>query len=78
MNEDTDTRPVRHRKGRRRWDYMSAPGYNPPNDDCPECTGQSKTYYIGGKTVEGVSQHRWRCEHNHEWITRENNPSSHG
>lgn len=55
---------------RHRWDYMGRPGFNPPNNDCPECTSPSKTYYIGGKTVDGVAQHRYKCEHGHEWIKR--------
>lgn len=53
-----------------RWDYMSHPSYNPPNDLCPECLIPSKTYHIGGKQVNGISQQRWRCENNHEWILK--------
>jgi hypothetical protein len=53
-----------------RWAYMAAPGFNPPNNDCPECAEPSKTYHIGDKTVDGVPQQRWRCQHGHEWIIR--------
>ncbi|MDP2307716.1 MAG: hypothetical protein Q8P18_16955 [Pseudomonadota bacterium] len=54
-----------------RWGYMSAPGYNPPNDRCPVCVVPSRTYHIGSKTVAGVAHHRYRCEHGHEWIVDE-------
>ncbi len=54
-----------------RWAYMSAPGYNPPNDDCPECVAPSKTFHIGSKTVNGVARHRYRCERGHEWVVEE-------
>lgn len=59
-----------------RWAYMRAPNYNPPNDDCPQCTSPSKTYYMGGKTVttEGHAPqtvHRWKCEHGHVWTVIE-------
>ena len=47
---------------------MAHPNFNPPNDKCPECTEPSKTFFIGGRTVDGVSQYRWECEHKHEWI----------
>jgi len=47
---------------------MAAPGFNPPSNDCPECDVPSKTYYIGGKTVDGVARHRHKCEHGHVWI----------
>ena len=65
--------------GRDRWAYMGQPGHNPPNDDCPDCTEPSKTYFIGAKTVfetqDGVevkvSVTRHHCEHHHEWVTRE-------
>ncbi len=62
----------KHRGGR--WAYMLAPGFNPPNDNCPECTAPSKTHHIGGKTVGGVSQQRWKCELGHEWIVRDSPP----
>lgn len=55
----------------RRWDYMKQPGYNPPNDDCPECEEPSKTYFIGGKTVDGVAIYTYHCEHGHKWTVEE-------
>jgi len=58
-----------------RWDYMGEPGYNPPNDDCPECEEPSKTFFKGGKTVDGVAQYRHCCEHGHEWIVRDTEES---
>ena len=54
-----------------RWGYMSAPGFNPPNDTCPECVVPSRTWHVGSKTVNGVVRHRYRCEHEHEWIVEE-------
>lgn len=60
--------------GRGRWAYMSRPDFNPPSDACPQCEAPSKVYYIGGKHVPdpdggpGHSEHRWQCEHRHEWI----------
>lgn len=54
-----------------RWAYMADPRYNPPNEDCPECTEPSKTYFIGGKTVDGVAQYTWHCEHGHRWVVEE-------
>jgi len=59
---------------RNRWAYMRAPGYNPPNDTCPECKTPSKTYHIGSKTVDGVAQYRYQCEHKHEWLVKETPP----
>ena len=56
---------------RRRWDYMGEPGYNPPNDDCPDCTEPSKTYHLGSKTVDGVKITRWYCENKHTWTVKE-------
>lgn len=50
---------------------MAQPGYNPPNDNCPECEKPSKTYSLGGKTVDGVAQFRWECEHKHQWTVYE-------
>ena len=47
---------------------MAQPNFNPPNNNCPDCTEPSKTYFIGGKMVDGVSQFRKQCEHGHEWI----------
>ena len=57
-----------------RWAYMGQPNYNPPNNDCPECTVPSKTYFIGGKTVDNVAIYTWTCEHSHRWEVRENRP----
>lgn len=58
-----------NRKSRaNRWAYMGRPGFNPPNDRCPECTEPSKVHFMGGQTVDGVSRFRWNCEHGHEWI----------
>jgi hypothetical protein len=54
-----------------RWDYMGQPSFNPPNDDCPECKEASRTYFVGAKKVDGVTQRRYTCEHKHEWIERE-------
>lgn len=54
-----------------RWAYLRQPGFNPPNRDCPVCTEPSKTYYIGGKTADGVTTHRWTCQHGHRWTTTE-------
>lgn len=54
-----------------RWDYMSRPNYNPPNNDCPECEEASKTRFVGGKQVDGVTQKRYSCENKHEWIKKE-------
>lgn len=53
-----------------RWAYMARPDYNPPTNDCPTCTEPSKTYMVGSKKVDGVISHRWRCEHQHEWIVQ--------
>ncbi|MFN7145428.1 MAG: hypothetical protein ACK4YP_16765 [Myxococcota bacterium] len=59
----------------KRWDYMRSPGFNPPSTACRDhgagCTGPSRAYFIGAKTVEGQKQVRYRCEHGHEWIVRE-------
>lgn len=54
-----------------RWTYLADPRFNPPNDDCPECTEPSRTYSVGGRTVDGVAEYFWRCEHRHEWVIRE-------
>ena len=50
---------------------MGRPTHNPPTDKCPECTEPSKTYFIGSKTVDGVVQTRYQCEHGHEWVDRD-------
>jgi hypothetical protein len=53
---------------------MGRPNYNPPNNDCPQCTEPSRTYYIGAKrvTLDGVAykQTRYECEHKHPWTVR--------
>lgn len=54
-----------------RWAYMAQPNYNPPNDTCPECKTPSKTYFMGGSTVDGVAIYKWACEHDHRWEVRE-------
>ena len=56
---------------RNRWAYMADPRFNPPNEDCPTCEAPSRTYFVGGRTVDGVAIYRWRCEHRHEWEVRE-------
>ncbi|MCB9678331.1 MAG: hypothetical protein H6737_24730 [Alphaproteobacteria bacterium] len=56
---------------RNRWAYMAQPGFNPPNEDCPECDGPSKTWHQGAKTVDGVKTTRFVCEHGHEWTVRD-------
>ena len=53
-----------------RWAYMSRPGFKTPDTRCPECTEPSRSFYIGGKTVDGKTQHRYQCEHGHEWTER--------
>ncbi len=50
---------------------MADPRFNPPNDACPECREPSKTYFVGGRTEDGVAIYRWCCEHRHEWEVRE-------
>lgn len=54
-----------------RWDYMGRPGFNPPNDLCPECKEPSKVYFIGGKTVDGLTTYTYACEHHHRWTVTE-------
>lgn len=54
-----------------RWAYMGRPDYNPPNNDCPECASPSRVFFIGAKSVAGVAQRRYQCEHGHEWIVKE-------
>lgn len=61
---------------RNRWAYMADPRFNPPNNDCPECTAPSRTYFIGGQTIDGIAQYRWQCEHSHQWVVRESRPTS--
>jgi len=57
-----------------RWSYMAQLHYNPPSDDCPDCTVPSKIYFIGAKRIveDGVlcKVTRYRCEHHHEWYTK--------
>lgn len=50
-----------------RWAYMANPLYNPPNNDCPECTEPSRTYFKGGRTENGVAVYTYACEHHHRW-----------
>ncbi len=61
--------------GAGRWAYMARPDFNPPSGACPVCTAPSRAYYIGGKHVPdeqgGRSEHRWQCEHRHEWVVVE-------
>lgn len=60
-----------------RYAYMAHPKYNPPNNDCPECTEPSKTFFIGSRTTfddQGkptAKITRYACEHQHEWMTEE-------
>lgn len=60
-----------------RWAYMGQPNFNPPNNDCPECTESSKTHHQGSKTTfdENGKAHmkvtRFTCEHGHEWVVEE-------
>lgn len=61
--------PRRTRSGR--WAYMGREGHNPPSRLCPECTDPSKAWYIGAKSVDGATHHRYRCEHGHSWIVVE-------
>ncbi len=69
---------------------MARPDFNPPNIDCQACqeagTSPSKTFYLGGRFVPdppeppegpgapGRSQHRWTCEHKHEWVVWDEPP----
>lgn len=52
-----------------RWAYMGLPGFNPPNNDCPECTEPSRTFFIGGRTLNEVTSYTYRCENKHEWTS---------
>ena len=55
-----------------RWAYMGRPGFNPPNDACPECTAPSKTYMLGSKRSPddpNTTVTRWTCEYGHTWTT---------
>lgn len=52
-----------------RWAYKAQPGYNPPNNDCPECEEPSRTWFIGGRTVDGKAQYTYTCDNHHRWTT---------
>lgn len=54
-----------------RYKYLGDPRFYPKTDDCPECTEPSKPHFIGAKTVDGVGQKRYNCEHGHEWIVKD-------
>jgi len=59
-----------------RWAYMGQPNFNPPTNDCPDCTEPSKTFHLGAKTVTNEDESRtavtrWACEHQHEWEVHE-------
>ncbi len=54
-----------------RYAYMGDPRYNPPNQHCPECDEPSKIYFVGSKTIDGAASYRYKCEHLHEWRTKE-------
>ena len=51
-----------------RWAYMADHRFNPPAAQCPHCAALSRTYFIGGKTVDGVRVERYQCEYRHEWM----------
>jgi hypothetical protein len=63
----------------RRWAYLGRPDHNPPNDDCPECSAPSRTYFLGSRLVPdpegphgfGWTERAWTCEHQHRWTVRE-------
>ena len=55
----------------KRWDYMGHDNFIPLTEDCPECIEPSKTFFQGSKTVDGTCITRYRCEHDHEWVTTE-------
>lgn len=57
-----------------RWAYMAQPNYNPANNDCPECEIPSKTYFIGGRTENGIAIYTWACQYHHKWILTEIQP----
>lgn len=63
--------------GRGRWNYMGQPDFNPPCDACPECQEPSKVYFVGGKTVNGMPQYRYQCEHGHTWKLSTMLPGNH-
>lgn len=71
MNEESPV--IRPKKSR--WEYMSRPGFAEKDNSCPECTEPSIVYFIGAKTVDGVSQQRFECENHHSWVVKEENNS---
>lgn len=60
-----------------RWAYMANPNFNPPNNDCPDCSEPSKTYHQGSRTTfddKGqplTKSTRYACEHHHAWTVEE-------
>jgi len=64
MDKPENNRPSRTN----RWGYMAIPGYNPPNNDCPECTEPSRTWSRGARSVDGKAQYRYVCDNGHEWV----------
>lgn len=61
--------PHPNRSGR--WAYLADPRTNPPTNDCPQCVAPSKVHFIGARTEDGVRITTRKCEHGHEWATRE-------
>jgi hypothetical protein len=57
-----------------RWNYMGAPGFNPPTEACPQCAAPSRTWHVGARTVDGQVIRRHRCEHGHAWVQVEERP----
>ena len=54
-----------------RWKYKSNPNYNPPNEECPQCAGPSRTFFVCGQTKNGEPEYTYTCEHKHTWVQRE-------
>lgn len=54
--------------GNDRWAYMADPRHNPPTNHCSTCLSPSRTFFIGGKRVGENTQHRYQCEHGHQWV----------
>ena len=54
-----------------RWAYMAHPQFNPPTNDCPECTEPSKRFHVGAHTKDGFAITKWECEHKHTWTVKE-------
>lgn len=50
---------------------MGRAGHNPPSHACPSCTTPSKCWYVGARTVDGTTQHRYRCASGHSWVVIE-------